>query len=48
MLAAQAVDGNSTLGNIALVFEFGFWAGAVVPIGLGTCLLLVGAFYANL
>ena len=29
MLAAQAVDGNSTLGNIALVFEFGFWAGAV-------------------
>ena len=47
MLAAQAVDGNSTLGNIALVFEFGFWAGAVVPIGLGTCLLLVGAFYAK-
>ena len=29
MLAAQAVDVNSTLGNIALVFEFGFWAGAV-------------------
>jgi len=27
MLAAQAVDGNSSLGNIALVFEFGFWAG---------------------
>ena len=47
MLAAQAVDGNSTLGNIALVFEFGFWAGAVIPIGLGICLLLVGAFYAK-
>ena len=47
MLAAQAVDGNSTLGNIALVFEWGFWAGAVVPIGLGTCLLLVGFFYAK-
>ena len=47
MLAAQAVDGNSTLGNIALVFEFGFWAGAVIPIGLGVCLLLVSAFYAK-
>ena len=47
MLAAQAVDGNSTLGNIALVFEFGFWAGAVIPIGLGLCLLVVAAFYAN-
>ena len=47
MLAAQAVDGNSTLGNIALVFQFGFWAGAVIPIGLGVCLLLVGAFYAK-
>ena len=47
MLAAQAVDGNSTLGNIALVFQFGFWAGAVIPIGLGICLLLVGAFYAK-
>ncbi|PIW33179.1 MAG: sodium:solute symporter [Nitrosopumilales archaeon CG15_BIG_FIL_POST_REV_8_21_14_020_37_12] len=47
MLAAQAVDGNSTLGNIALVFEFGFWAGAVIPIGLGVCLLVTAAFYAK-
>ncbi|MDH3610909.1 MAG: sodium:solute symporter family protein [Nitrosopumilus sp.] len=47
MLAAQAVDGNSSLGNIALVFEFGFWAGAVIPIGLGVCLLVVAAFYAK-
>ena len=47
MLAAQAVDGNSTLGNAALVFEFGFWAGAVVPIGLGVCLLITAAFYAK-
>lgn len=47
MLAAQAVDGNSTLGNISLVFQFGFWAGAVIPIGLGVCLLLVGFFYAK-
>lgn len=47
MLAAQAVDGNSSLGNVALVFEFGFWAGAVVPIGLGICLLITAAFYAK-
>ena len=47
MLAAQAVDGNSTLGNVALVFEFGFWAGAVVPIGLGVCLLITAMFYAK-
>lgn len=47
MLAAQAVDGNSSLGNIALVFEFGFWAGAAIPIGLGVCLLIVSAFYAK-
>ena len=47
MLAAQAVDGNSSLGNVALVFEFGFWAGAVIPIGLGLCLLITAAFYAK-
>lgn len=47
MLAAQAVDGNSSLGNVALVFEFGFWAGAVVPIGLGVCLLITATFYAK-
>lgn len=47
MLAAQAVDGNSSLGNIALVFEFGFWAGAVIPIGLGVCLIITGIAYAK-
>lgn len=47
MLAAQAVDGNSSLGNVALVFEFGFWAGAVIPLGLGLCLLITAAFYAK-
>ena len=47
MLAAQAVDGNSSLGNISLVFEFGFWAGAVTPIGLGVCLLITAMFYAK-
>ena len=47
MLAAQAVDGNSSLGNVALVFEFGFWAGAVIPLGLGLCLLVTAAFYGK-
>ena len=47
MLAAQAVDGNSSLGNVALVFEFGFWAGAVIPLGLGICLFITGFFYAK-
>lgn len=47
MLAAQAVDGNSSLGNAGLVFTFGFWAGAALPIGLALCLFLTGFFYGQ-
>src|SRR5918999_556043 len=47
MLAAQAIDGNSSLGNASLVYQFGFWAGAAIPIGLAICLILTGAFYAK-
>ena len=47
MLAAQSIDGNSSLGNVSLVYQFGFWAGAVIPIGLGVCLILTGLFYAK-
>jgi solute:Na+ symporter, SSS family len=47
MLAAQSIDGNSSLGNVSLVYQFGFWAGAVIPIGLGVCLIITGAFYAK-
>ena len=47
MLAAQAIDGNSSLGNVALVYDFGFWAGAAIPLGLGGCLLLTGIFYGS-
>src|SRR5918993_2178877 len=47
MLAAQAVDGNSSLGNVSLVYQFGIWAGAAIPIGLGICLILTGAFYGK-
>ncbi len=47
MLAAQSIDGNSSLGNVSLVYNFGFWAGAAIPIGLAACLLLTGAFYGK-
>ena len=36
MLSAQSIDGNSSLGNVALVYQFGFWAGAAIPIGLAS------------
>jgi Na+/proline symporter len=45
MLAAQSIDGNSSLGNAGLVFSFGIWAGAALPIGLAICLFLTGLFY---
>src|SRR6185503_5015721 len=40
MLTAQAVDGNSSLGNAGLVTVGGFWAGAALPLGLAICLFL--------
>ncbi|NET11201.1 MAG: sodium:solute symporter [Symploca sp. SIO2B6] len=46
-LMAQSVDSNATLGNTDLSAEFGFWAGASLPIGLAICLLLTGLFYAK-
>jgi Na+/proline symporter len=47
MLVAQSVDGNSSLGAVALIYQFGFWAGAVIPLGLGICLLLTGLVYGK-
>lgn len=47
MLTAQSVDANATTGNLFLVATGGFWAGAVLPIGLALCLLLVGIFFAK-
>ncbi len=46
-LAAQAIDGNATLGNTSLTFSTGFWAGAAIPIGLCASLLIVGRFLAG-
>jgi Na+/proline symporter len=47
MLTAQAVDGNSSLGNAGLVTLYGFWAGAALPLGLAICLFLTGFFYGQ-
>jgi SSS family solute:Na+ symporter len=47
MLAAQSIDGNSSLGNVSLVYQFGFWAGAAIPIGLAVCLVLTGTVYGK-
>lgn len=47
MLAAQSIDGNSSLGNVSLVYQFGFWAGAAIPIGLAVCLILTGTVYGK-
>ncbi|MEB3343643.1 sodium:solute symporter family protein [Okeania sp.] len=46
-LMAQSVDSNATLGNTDLASEFGFWAGASLPLGLALCLLLSGIFFAK-
>ncbi|MBA3472658.1 MAG: sodium:solute symporter family protein [Rubrobacter sp.] len=46
-LMAQAVDSNATLGNTDLSAQFGFWAGASLPVGLALCLFLTGLFFAK-
>lgn len=46
-LMAQSVDSNATLGNTDLSAEFGFWAGAALPVGLSLCLFLTGTFLAK-
>lgn len=45
-LAAQAIDGNATLGNTSLTVSSGFWAGIAIPLGLAASLFLVGRFLA--
>ena len=47
MLSAQSIDGNSSLCNVALVYQFGFWAGGAIPIGFGSTLIITGIFYAK-
>jgi len=46
-LMAQSLDANATLGNTDLAAEFGFWAGAALPVGLASCLIICGLFFAK-
>lgn len=45
-LAAQAIDGNATLGNTSLTASNGLWSGLAIPIGLAASLFIVGRFLA--
>lgn len=47
LLVSQAIDSNATLGNADLAAEFGFWAGVALPLGLASCLVLMGLFFAR-
>lgn len=46
-LIGQAIDSGSSLGNATSTMSGGFWAGAVLPIGIGLSLLLIGFFFAE-
>lgn len=46
-LMGASVDTNASLGNTDLAYEFGFWAGACLPLGLALCLTLTGLFFAK-
>jgi len=46
-LCAQAFDANGSMGNASLSYANGFWAGAVIPIGLAICLFLTGRWFAK-
>jgi len=46
-LGSQSLDINSLLGNVDLAYKYGFWDGAVIPIGLGSSLVLNGLFLAH-
>ncbi len=43
----QAIESGSTFSNATFAFQFGFWAGAILPIGIGLSLLLIGLFFAE-
>lgn len=46
-LAAQAIDTNALLGNADLSYQFGFYDGIVIPIGLALSLFLNSIFLAH-
>lgn len=46
-LVGQAIDSGSSLGNASAAMTGGFWAGMVLPMGIGLSLLLIGFFFAE-
>lgn len=46
-LGSQCLDASSALGNLDLAYKYHFWDGAVLPMGLGASLILVGTFLAK-
>jgi Na+/proline symporter len=46
-LVAASIDSNALLGNVDLSYQFSFYDGMVIPIGLGLSLILNGIFLAK-
>lgn len=46
-LCGQALELGGTYDNTARSMASGFWEGAVLPLGIGTSLILIGMFFAK-
>ena len=46
-MTGQAIELGGTQDNATFAMTDGFWAGAVLPIGIGTSLILIGLFFAE-
>jgi len=46
-MLAQSLDANATMGNAAMTYSAGFWAGFQFPLGLALCLVVTGTWYAK-
>lgn len=46
-LCGQALELGGTYDNTARAMATGFWDGAVLPLGIGTSLILIGMFFAK-
>ena len=46
-LCGQALELGGTYDNTARAMTTGFWDGAVLPLGIGASLILIGMFYAR-
>ncbi len=46
-LCGQALELGGTYDNTARAMAAGFWDGAVLPLGIGTSLILIGMFFAK-